>query len=142
MPASHEEIEHYAQCLLRQNQRGGGRPWESGVVFRGRRGQRGFGFGSLFSSIGRAALPVLKSLGKHALKGALDVGKSIFIDKKKPSEVLKSKGKEILSNVFAEQTGQGRIRRKRPKRQSSPRPSLNADIFDQPWMSTKRRRKA
>lgn len=114
---SHEEIERYRQCLLRQEQTGGS--WENGgLVFRGRKGQRGFGFGSFLSSVGRFALPLVKSIGKKVFKHAVDVGKDVILHGKQPKEALKTRGRELVSDILTpNQTGSGlRERRKRQKK--------------------------
>lgn len=114
---SHEEVERYRQCLLRQEQVGGS--WENGgLVFRGRKGQRGFGFGSFLSSVGRFALPFIKNIGKKVFKHAVDVGKDVILHGKKPKESLQTRGKELVSDILTpSQSGSGlRANKKRKKK--------------------------
>ena len=115
-----EEVERYRRCLLRQEQSGGS--WENGpIVFRGRKGQRGFGFGSFLSSVGRFALPFVKNIGKKVFKHAVEVGKDVIIHGKKPKEALKTRGKALVSDILTQgQSGSGlRSSRKRCKRTST-----------------------
>lgn len=127
-----EEIENYRRCLLR-HQTGAGEPWGN-VVFRARRGQRGFGFGSFLSSIARIILPTVKKFGKKALKAAvgaaLDTGRDILIDRKDPKTVLKTRGRQLATKYLQDitQKGEGRTRRTTRRRKATKR-SVE-DIFD------------
>lgn len=125
------EVDHYLKCLLRQEQSGRGDPWENGnIIFQGRRGQRGFGFGSFLSSIGRFALPFVKSIGKKAFKQVVEVGKDVIVHGKKPKEALKERGKALVKDILTTgQTGSG-LRSSRKRKRSSQ------------WISSKVRRKA
>ena len=67
-------------------------------IYRGTPYQRGYGFGSIFK---RFALPVLKFLGKHALKTGLNVGQDI-LDRKNLKKSFKDRGKEGLRTVAQE----------------------------------------
>ena len=49
-------------------------------IFRGRRVQRGHGFGSIFASLFRRALPILKRGGKYLGKKALRAGSGVLED--------------------------------------------------------------
>lgn len=109
-----DEVTRYKSCLLRQ-QIGRGNPWENaGGLFQGRKAQRGFGFGSLLSSVGKLVLPLVKNFGKKALKQglkqAIAVGKDIVLEGKKPKEALKTRGKALVTNLL-QQTGSGRKRK-------------------------------
>lgn len=64
-------------------------------IFRGTPYQRGYGFGSLFK---RFALPVLKYLGKTALKTGVSVGQDI-LENKNLKQSIKERGKEGLRSV-------------------------------------------
>lgn len=107
-------MERYKRCLLRYEQSGHGEPWQTGVIFQGRRAQRGFGFGSFLASAARLALPFVKKIGKQVLTQAIEGGKDVILGGKKPREVLKSRGKQILGNLLQGQTGSG-LKRKRGK---------------------------
>lgn len=96
------EVDKYKSCLLRQTQSGTGTPWENSIVFHGRRGQRGFGFGSFLSTIGKAILPIAKTLGKKVVRSALKTGSDIIINQKRPSEALAQRGRELLGEVLSE----------------------------------------
>lgn len=121
-------------------QRGRGYPWGNhSQIYRGRRAQRGFGlFGSVFKLLKsvarplvRAILPVAKSIGKKATKQAFEVGKDILIEGKKPREVFKRRGKQLLSEVVQGDILQkGRGRKNGLKTRKRSRPS-NEDLLDQ-----------
>jgi len=95
---NNNEVERYRRFLLRQ-QEGRGIPWENGeMIYQGRRAQRGFGFfGDFFGSVGKAALPLVKKVGKQVLGQALAVGKDVLLEGKSPREALKERGKELLT---------------------------------------------
>jgi len=115
MTAFNNEVEHYRQFLLRQ-QEGRGMPWENGeMIFQGRRAQRGFGFfGSFLGNIGKIALPIVKRVGKQVLKQAVEIGKDVILEGKKPKEALKQRGKELIRDVISGvQTGSGRRRKRK-----------------------------
>jgi len=122
------EVDRYTQCLLRQ--KGAGGPWENGVVFSGRRGQRGFGFGALFKSLGRAIIRTVTNpkVRDTLIKGAVDLGKKVILERKKPSSALLETGQQILGNIINnKQGGTGYTRKRKTKR--------SADIFDSSWKS-------
>lgn len=121
------EVERYTQCLLRQT--GAGGPWENGVVFSGRRGQRGFGFGSLFKSLGRAIIRTVTNpkVKDTLIRGAVDLGKKVILERKKPSRALYETGQQMLSNIIKKQEGKGSTRKRKNK--------LADDIFDSSWKS-------
>lgn len=117
-------VHHYKNIL----QQGHGIPWENhSQIYRGRRGQRGFGiFGSLFKvfksvikPIARNLLPVAKNIGRTAVSHALEAGKDILLDGQKPREVLRKRGRQLFSDVVQKnilQKGKGRKRKRgRPK---------------------------
>jgi len=126
------EIGRYTQCLLRQ--KGAGGPWENGVVFSGRRGQRGFGFGALFKSLGKAIIRTVANpkVRDTLIKGAVDLGKKVIFERKKPSQALLETGKQILGNIINKQEGSGSTRKRKTKR--------TADIFDSSWKSKRTKR--
>jgi len=126
------EIGRYTQCLLRQ--KGAGGPWENGVVFSGRRGQRGFGFGALFKSLGKAIIRTVANpkVRDTLIKGAVDLGKKVILERKKPSQALLETGKQILGNIINKQEGSGSTRKRKTKR--------TADIFDSSWKSKRTKR--
>ena len=95
---------------------GGGIP-----VFYGRRSQSGHGIGQIFSSLGRVALPFIKSAASYLGRKAVDTGKHILGDviggrnfKESLKERLKDTGMTVLSDVSERlQRGSGRRGRKR-----------------------------
>jgi len=122
--------ETYKQCLLRQ-QIGSGQSWGN-VIFRGRRGQRGFGFGSILGSIGKLIIPAFKRIvlpavskyGRQGLKrvgqAAIEGGLDIISKRKTPKKVLSEQGKklsqEALQKIQAsllKQKGRGRKRKRK-----------------------------
>lgn len=117
--------------MLRNEQIGMGDPWGNALVFQGRRAQRGFGFGSFLSSIGRFALPIVKNIGKKVFKQAVEIGKDVIVHGKSPKESLKSRGKDLVKDILTtdQQKGSGLQHRRKRKR-------LNAK-----WISTKRTRR-
>lgn len=123
------EVERYRRCLLRQEQVGGS--WENApIVFSGRKGQRGFGFGSILKSIGRLVLPFAKNIGRKVASQALEVGKDVLLHGKAPKEALKTRGKALITDVLG-QSGSGlHTSRKRNKKTSTK------------WISNKRVKKA
>ena len=122
---SEASVERYRRCLLRQEQAGGS--WENvPIVFSGRRGQRGFGFGSFIKSIGKFILPVAKTIGRKVATQALEVGKDIILKGHDPKEALKTRGKALIKNVLSQQ-GLG-LRKRKLKTTSE-------------WISNKRQRK-
>ena len=50
------------------------------LVFYGRRSQSGHGIGQIFSSLGRVALPFIKSAASYFGRKAVDTGKHILGD--------------------------------------------------------------
>ena len=102
-------------------------------VFRGTPYQRGYGFGSLFK---RFALPVLKFIGKHALKTGINVGQDV-LEKKNLKQSIKDRGKEGLRNAaqdslnragqYLTQRGTGLKRKKLYKKKPAKR--KKKDIF-------------
>lgn len=112
-----DEITRYKQCLLRhQVGRGGDNGlWGNMDVFRGRRGQRGFGFG--WKGFGKIVLPFAKYLGKKLLKTAIEGGKDILLNKKDAKSVIASRGKQLLGSYLedaSKQFGTGRRKRNIP----------------------------
>lgn len=124
-------------------QGGRGSPWENhSRIFRGRRGQRGFGvFGSfydIFKSVtkplAKAILPLAKRVGKKAAKRALEVGKDVLLEGKAPRTAIKTRGKQFLEDLVEGtplQKGRGRsvAKRKRPKSNFD---LLREDLWNQP----------
>ena len=92
---------------------------ETTPVFRGAPYQRGYGFGSVFKRIFRwivpiikeHALPVVKSVGKEALKSAVNIA-SDTIDGKDFKTSAKNQAKKSL-NKFSNQYGNGKSRTKK-----------------------------
>ena len=88
-------------------QHGRGNPWENDV-FRGRRGQRGFGiFGGMFKLFKSAIeplqqliVPYMKKTGKKAAARALDLGKDVLLEGKSPRLALKNRGNQLLDDVI------------------------------------------
>ena len=90
-------------------------------VFRGTPYQRGYGFGSLFK---RFAIPILKFLGKQAVKTGIGVGQDI-LENKNLKQSLKERSKESFKNIanqslakaseMLNQTGSGRKAFKRKR---------------------------
>jgi hypothetical protein len=108
------EVERYKRCLLRTEQEGGS--WESQAIvpFAGRSGQRGFGFGSVFKSFAKLALPFFKRFGKKAVKHALELGSDVVLKNQAPKEALIRRGKALLGDLFSDnlQSGSGYRKRK------------------------------
>lgn len=94
-----DEVSRYKACLLRTQNGWGNSPWENGFIFSGRKAQRGFGFGSFLKSVGKIALPLVKTLGKSVLKTALGVGQDI-LEGKKVKESLKTRGKGLVKDTL------------------------------------------
>jgi hypothetical protein len=86
-------------------QSGGSLPYFAGYP------QYGHGIGSLFGSLARTALPLLKRnagfIGKQVLNAACDVGNDVL-----DGHTVKS---SINKRVFGEQGGSGHIKRKKKK---------------------------
>lgn len=128
-------------------QGGQGLPWENaGAIFRGRRGQRGFGlFGTVFNVLKRVArpiakslLPVAKSVGKKVARQAWEVGKDILFEGVKPKEALKSRGKQLLTDVIrTDISGQRGSGRKRPRKKSLSHLQEDGEL----WIPSPRKRK-
>lgn len=118
---SSPEIQRYKQCLLRHRHQVGGlstTPW-GGIVYQGRRGQRGFGFG-IKGILGKFVLPIVKDVGNKLLKSVLKGGQEILMEKKDPKSVLKARGKELLKGILGDASNQvGRGRRVGGKRSHS-----------------------
>lgn len=114
-------------------------PWENGeIIFQGRRAQRGFGFfGSFLGNIGRVALPLVKKIGKQVgskiLKQAVEVGKDVIFEGKRPKDALKQRGKELVKQVLT-QKGSGRRALKR-------RAFDDDDDDEELWLPTRLRQK-
>ena len=110
-------------------------------VFQGSIGQRGHGLGSMLSGLFRRALPMIKSglasLGKHALKTGLEIANDVadgstFKDSAK-ARVLPGIKRFAQSDIFSNQSGSGKRRRKRGsrKRVSNRKVKrIKRDIFD------------
>jgi len=113
------EIDRYKNCLLRHQQGyGQNSPWGS-PVFRGRRGQRGFGIGAR-GILSKFLLPAVKHIGKKLLSKAVEGGTDILIHKKDPKKVLKEKSKELLGETISDVKKQlGRGKRRGLKRKAS-----------------------
>ena len=71
-------------------------------VFRGSRYQRGYGIGSLLSSVLRTAIPLVKKagkvIGKQALKTSLDIGQDLM-DGKNFRQSAKQRGLQSARNL-------------------------------------------
>jgi hypothetical protein len=107
------EVERYKQCLLRMEQEGGSWEGQAVVPFRGRSGQRGFGFGSKVQSFVRLALPFLKKFGKKAVKHALELGSDVVLRNQAPKEALIRRGKALLGDLLLDSSQSGSGYRKR-----------------------------
>lgn len=115
------------------SQVGNGMPYYTGVQY-----QRGNGIGSIFASIGRAVLPLLKSgaktVGKEVLKSGAQFASDVASGKNVKQAALR-RAKETGSNLFQRIATPGRldtpIKRKRKNnsriKRASKRPK---DIFD------------
>ena len=118
-------------------------------VFVGKRIQRGYGLGGVFSSLAKSILlPAVKSIGtsllssglKRATKVVDDVGrgksvKQAIVDQFTPSSMVRAGAKKAASvlNEFVgeprgRKSGPSRRRRREPERRPSKRRKL--DIFD------------
>uniref|UniRef100_A0A158P4C8 Uncharacterized protein n=1 Tax=Tetranychus urticae TaxID=32264 RepID=A0A158P4C8_TETUR len=105
-------------------------------IFRGSPYQRGYGFGSLFK---RFAIPVLKFLGKQAVKTGINVGQDL-LENKNLKQTLKERGKESLrnlakqsidkANVMLAQSGSGVKRKRLYKKKKKAVKRKKKDIFD------------
>ena len=99
--SSQPYVDYYLNQARGLTQGGGSLPY-----FAGRSVQRGHGIGSFFSSLFskiRGALPgFFRSVGKIALKGAVDFGSDILEKKRKPLEALKEHGLTALKTVAAD----------------------------------------
>lgn len=108
-----EEVEIYRRCLLRQQLgHGADAPWGK-AFFRGRTGQRGFGFFRLLWS--KLLLPVVKVVGGHLIKRVIQGGKDVVLDNQPPKRVLRRRGKELLTDILdsaSKQIGKGKRKRK------------------------------
>jgi len=110
-------------------------------VFEGAEFQRGHGLGSLFSSLFRSSLPLLKRaglyLGKQAVRTGLDIAQDAVNNRnigESAKEHFKSMGNRIVDDA-KNQIGQGTRRRAPPikrKRRAYKKPvrRLKRDIFD------------
>ncbi len=116
-----------ACCPYREyyaNQAGG----TSLPVFRGAAYQQGHGLGSLFSSLARFAVPLLKRgakyLGRHALNTGVQVARDVLEDRRNwrdsAKHRLRSTANTIMEDVEGklnqfQQQGEGYKKRKRPR---------------------------
>lgn len=85
-------------------------------VFQGSRGQRGHGFGSVLSGLFRSAMPMLKRIGKQALKTGAHIASDMLAGKKFGDAARTRVHQGIKSFIpsddeVSEQTGSGRRRR-------------------------------
>ncbi len=110
--------------------------------FQGADFQHGHGIGSIFSSLFRAALPLLKSGAKYFGKQAINTGANIVGDviwdrkniKESAKSRLKETGKKILADASEgiDHIGGGKgIKRKRLQSQPQSRKRHYRDIFDE-----------
>lgn len=84
-------------------------------VFRGASFQRGYGFGSVFSRFFKwfapifkeNATPILKSIGKEAFKGAINVANQTINEGGDFKSIAKNQLKKSISNVV-DQVGSGK----------------------------------
>lgn len=94
-------VNYYLNQARGQQQIGNGLPFFSGLKV-----QKGHGLGQIFSNIFskvRSALPwFFKTVGKQALKSAIDVGSDVLDGRQKPLESLKQHGLSGLKAVGAE----------------------------------------
>ena len=91
--------------------------------YSGARWQRGYGLGSIFRGLFRAAMPAAKSFGKRALKTGLKHGVGLAQDAM-AGKNLKRAAKDRMSSAVREQLGGARrLRRpcKRPIKAGGPR---------------------
>lgn len=94
-------VNYYLNQARGQQQIGNGLPFFSGLKV-----QKGHGLGQIFSNIFskvRSALPwFFKTVGKQALKSAIDVGSDVLDGRQKPLDSLKQHGLSGLKSVGAE----------------------------------------
>ena len=111
-------MSHYESYYL--NQAGaGGMPYFSGPRY-----QKGYGLGSIFSGLLRAAMPILKSAGAKSLgQTALKTGAQVFSDViqgKKFGDSLKNRAGEAVG-TFAQRLNAPQQRKRKASRPSSAR---------------------
>lgn len=117
------------------NQAGGNPP-----VYYGRQSQQGHGLGSILGSLGRIALPFIKSiggfLGRKALHAGVGIGSDILEGKNWKDSALtrfKSAGRDVMSEVGKrlQQQGSGRKRKRccgKKKKKSTKRRKINTAL--------------
>lgn len=147
MPAYRRQVPFVADYNLYRRQYGGGIP-----VFKGTHFQQGYGLGSLFGSLARGVLPILKSAGKEMLKSGAQALGDVISGDRDFGEVVRERGLAGLKNVGRNVTQQvanvldGKVSstpsRKRHQRTARKRKTVSAvagrDVFNQ--NSTKRKR--
>ena len=99
-------------------------------LYRGSPYQRGYGFGSLFK---RFSIPILKYIGKQAIRTGVGVGQDI-LDKKNFKESLKARGQEGLKKTARDATEKigkmvGSGIRKKAYKKSKKKIKKKKDIF-------------
>ena len=95
---------------------------ENTPVFRGASFQKGYGFGSVFKRffkwvlpiIKQNALPIMKTVGKEALKGAVNIANDA-LDGQDLETSAKSQLKNSLNNL-SDQYGNGKKKKKKSKK--------------------------
>ena len=108
------DVKQLQQHYLRQ--RGGNLPG-----FQGTRLQRGYGIGSIFKSIARYAIPIVKraaqAIGRRTLRGAADVAQDVASGKG-VRQSFRNRGDEVIKDLtrkgvktIADQSGGGKRKR-------------------------------
>lgn len=108
-------------------------------VYAGRHYQRGYGLGSVFGSLFKAAIPLLKTTGKtlakHALKTGAETGIALAQDAL-AGRNMKQAAKARVTDAIMREVSRGlpikrkRKRRKASKGRTTKRVRRTRDIFD------------
>lgn len=142
--APRRQIPYVADYSLYRQQYGGAIP-----VFKGTHFQQGYGLGSLFGSLARGVLPVLKTAGKTFLKSGAQVIGDVISGDRDFTEAVRERGmdglrtvgrnvtNDVLSRLDDRQPARSPAQRRIRKRRLHPT-TRKGDIFD--YDSKKRRR--
>jgi len=111
-------------------------------VYVGTRYQRGHGLGSIFGSLFKSAVPLLKrgakTLGREALKTGLNIAEDVVAGKNLKQAAksrLKSTGQNLLQKAIigvgppGERTIKRAAKRKKPRRRQTKLRNTSKDIF-------------
>ena len=122
----------YHEYYLRQA--GGGTP-----IFYGARQQNGHGLGSIFSSLGKVAFPLLKYLGKRVLSTGANIVRDVIDEGKDWREAsqqrLVNTGQTMWADAQRKMQGGGAYKRRKytrraPLKAKKPRKKRVSDIYD------------